>query len=441
VAALDASPTDPASAYAAVDRHRLDDFRPAIYVTHDYGQSWRFSNAGLPPDGYVNVVRQDPKRSGLLYAGTQHGVFVSFDDGRSWQSLQLDLPSTGVNDLVVHGNDLVIATQGRGIWALDDVTPLRHLDTQSVAAEATLFPPAPTWRLSPNQNRDTPLPIDEPRAENPPAGAVIDYLLAREPSGPVTLEFVNSAGEVVRSFRSDEAEPRPPAEEYFSDEWLQPPEALPAHAGHNRFVWNLRQPRPRAIAYEYSIAAVPGADTPALPQGIFVLPGRYEVRLRVAGRTLTQPLQVDTDPRVEIPLDELLAQFEFYRGVTRELERATQAHEEIQELGQRLASFEQQLEARGGPAPLQEAVRGVRKELERARSSPESDIDAIGGVLGSLATDIEGADANATGPQRQLEAEYGKRLAGALEFWEKLRSGPVRELERRAREAGLSEGE
>jgi hypothetical protein len=301
-------------------------------------------------------------------------------------------------------------------------------------------PPAKAFRLSPNQNRDTPLPLDEPRAENPPAGAVIDYLLAREPRGPVTLEFVNSAGEVVRSFRSDEAEARPPAEQYFSDEWIQPPEPLPAHAGHNRFVWNLRHPRPRAIEYEYSIAAVPGADTPALPQGIFVLPGRYEVRLIVDGRTLTQRLQVDADPRVEIPLAQLLEQFEFYRVVTRDLESATKAHEEIQELGKRLASLDQELEARGGPAPLQEAARGLASELERVRSSPGSNIDAIGGVLGSLATDIEGADATATGPQRQLEAEYGKRLEGALQRWEKLRAGPVRELERRLHEAGLSNG-
>jgi photosystem II stability/assembly factor-like uncharacterized protein len=440
VASLDASPTDAATAYAAVDRHRLDDFRPAIYVTHDYGASWRVSSAGLAPDAYVNVVRQDPGRAGLLYAGTQRGVSISFDDGQSWQSLQLDLPSTGVNDLLVHGDDLVIATQGRGIWLLDDMTPLRHLDAETIAAGATLFPPANALRLSPNQNRDTPLPIDEPRAENPPSGAVIDYLLASEPHGPVTLEFVNSKGEVVRTFRSDAVEPAATAEQYFSDEWIQPPEPLPARAGHNRFVWNLRHERPRAISYEYSIAAVPGADTPALPQGIFVLPDRYEVRLSVDGRTLTQPLQVDTDPRVEISVQTLREQLEFYRTVTRKLESATDAHVEIEELAERLARLGQELEASAAPAPLREQARNLSTEVARMRAAPESDIDGIGSTLGTLATDIEASDAAATEPQRQLETECGKRLESAIERWEKLRSGPVQELDRRVREAGLSGG-
>jgi photosystem II stability/assembly factor-like uncharacterized protein len=441
VASIDASPTDAATAYAAVDRHRLDDFRPAIYVTHDFGQTWRLSNAGIPDDWYVNVVRQDPQRAGLLYAGTQHGAFVSFDDGARWQSLQLDLPNTGVNDLVVHESDLVIATEGRGLWVLDDVSPLRRLDAARAIAQPTLFPPARAWRLSPNQNRDTPLPLDEPRAENPPAGAVIDYVLPQPPRGALTLEFVNADGVVVRSFESGAAEPLPPAEQYFSEEWIQRPEPLSARAGHNRFVWNLRQPRPRAISYEYSIAAVPGADTPALPQGIFVLPGRYEVRLKVDGLTLTQPLQVDADPRVEIELAELREQAELYGAVTRSLERATDAHAEVEELGERLASLEKEVGSQAGTESLREAARSVRGEFERLRKSPESDVDSIGGALGSLATDLEAADAKGTVPQRQLGEECGARLEGALKRWEAFRSGPVKELERRVSEAGRSAGE
>jgi hypothetical protein len=341
----------------------------------------------------------------------------------------------------VHGSDLVIATQGRGLWVLDDVSPLRRLDAARAIAQPTLFPPAKALRLSPNQNRDTPLPLDEPRCENPPAGAVIDFVLPQAPRGAVTLEFVNADGVVVRSFESGAAEQLPPAEEYFSEEWVQPPEPLSARAGHNRFVWNLRQPRPRAISYEYSIAAVPGTDLPALPQGIFVLPGRYEVRLKVDGLTLTQPLQIDADPRVQIELAELREQAELYGAVTRALERATDAHVAVEQLDERLDALEHQLGGVRGEPSLLEAERAVRGEYERLRHAPESDVDSIGGALGSLATDLEAADAKGTVPQRQLGEECGTRLEGALKLWDAFRAGPMKELERRVTEAGLSPGE
>ncbi len=212
---IDASATDPGTAYVAADRHRLDEMRPVAFRTHDFGATWVDIARGLPQDEWLGALRQDPKRAGLLYAGTNRGVHVSFDDGESWQSLQLNLPTTGINDLLAHGDDLIVATQGRAIWALDVVEPLRQLAIAEATGgverhRPTLLQLAPAVRLRANQNRDTPLPPEEPRGENPPTGAVIDYLLPVAARGPVVLEIFDAAGDRVRRFASDES-PRPPA--------------------------------------------------------------------------------------------------------------------------------------------------------------------------------------------------------------------------------------
>src|SRR6185503_10537527 len=193
------SASDPATAYAAIDRHRSDDTRPYAFRTHDFGKTWTSIVNGLPEQGSVYVVRQDPVEPRLLYAGNTRGVFASFDDGDHWQSLQLDLPTTGINDLLVKGVDLIAATQGRAIWILDDVTPLRWLAAQASGASAevpALVPPAVAVRWPGNQNRDTPLPPEEPRTPNPPAGAVIDYVLPKAAKA-VMLEVLDAAGKVV----------------------------------------------------------------------------------------------------------------------------------------------------------------------------------------------------------------------------------------------------
>ncbi|HEX3127853.1 MAG TPA: hypothetical protein VH394_11040 [Thermoanaerobaculia bacterium] len=371
LAQIEASPVDPGTAYAAVDRHRMDDDHPYVYVTHDFGKTWRLAVTGLPDGSHVNVVRQDPVRPELLFAGTRTGVHVSFDDGRSWQTLQLDLPTSGVNDLTIHGNDLIAGTEGRAIWVLDDYTPLRHAQGKMV-----LIPPAKAYRLGVNQNRDTPLPLDEPRNPNPPTGAVIDYVLPAGVKGPVVLEFVDPRGQVVRTFRSDETPKRPEANQYFDDDWLQEPEPLPARAGHNRFVWNLRLPRPKAPEYDYSIAAVPGVDTPVIPQGLIAPPGRYEVRLTVDGRAVTQPLEVVMDPRVNVPAADLEAQRAFYQEVSEALDRVAEA-------------------------------------IEKA-DKPDDELGAIAGVLTSLAADVEGVDRAPSAPQREVFETYRKRLDTAL---------------------------
>ncbi len=390
ISQIDASPTDPATAYAAVDRHRLDDPAPYAYRTHDFGATWQPVTSGLPAAGWVSVIRQDPAAPDLLYAGTSRGVFVSFDDGDRWQPLQLDLPTSGVNDLTVHDRDLVAATEGRALWVLDDVTPLRYLArhpeaTAQGAADPYLVPPAPAVRLRVNNNKDTPLPAEEPTTPNPPAGAVLDYYLPTPVSDPVTLDILDAEGRVIRTFRSDEVPERPAAEQYFTDDWLEPLAALPATPGHDRFVWDLRYPRPPAIRYDYSIAAVPDVGSPALPQGAFVLPGRYQVRLTVGETTLTQPLEVRLDPRLDTSGADLEALLDLQRRIGGALGRVRAAYE-----------------ATGKDATTAGA---------QAR---RSELRTISGVLATLETDLESADRAPTEPQETMFEEYRGKLETLL---------------------------
>ena len=327
---------------------------------------------------------------------------------------------------------------------LDDLTPLRHLrDLRDPGRDSALFPPATAYRVAASQNRDTPLPLDEPRAPNPPAGAVIDYELAGAPQGPVTLEIADAQGQVVRRFRSDERPARPPADQYFANEWLQTPAPLPARAGHNRLVWDLRGERPRAADYDFSIAAVPGVDTPTLPQGLFVLPGRYEVRLTAGGRTLTAPLTVALDPRVDAKPADLAAQRDFYAVLAGALAETTAAGEQVQKVADRLQSLDAELAARPAAAALREAAKSAAAQVaafqrRRRGGSSDDNLGAIAGVFAGLATAVEGADRAPTQPQREAFEAYRKRLDAARAHWQALANGPLRDLDRQVRAAGLA---
>jgi photosystem II stability/assembly factor-like uncharacterized protein len=301
IAQLEAGHFDAGTAYAAVNTLRLDELAPHVLVTHDFGKSWRDVGAGLPGGAVVNVVREDPVRRGLLYAGSETTVHVSFDDGAAWQPLRLNLPATSIRDLIVKDADLAVATHGRGFWILDDVTPLRALDAAALARPLFLVPPAPAWRVRFDTNTDTPAPPDEPRADNPPDGAVLDYRLAAD-AHLVTLELVDARGLVVRRFASDAPPATAPRDEGNWPRWWQRPEpALSARAGLHRFVWDLHGETPRAGKTSFPIAAVPGR-TAREPRGPFVLPGRYTVRLTVDGASVSAPLEVRQDPRVTTPL-------------------------------------------------------------------------------------------------------------------------------------------
>jgi photosystem II stability/assembly factor-like uncharacterized protein len=396
IASVDASPHNPATAYIAVDRHRLDDRRPYMYRTHDYGKTWTAIANGIPDQSWVNVVRQDLQNRNLLYAGTRTGMFVSFDDGDHWQPLQMNLPRTGVNDLLVHGNDLIVATQGRAIWSLDDVSPLRNLSNTTPPA---LLPPAVVYRLSRNENRDTPLPPEFPTTPNPPVGAIIDYVLTAASSQPITIEILDSKGEVIRTWHSKDKPVRPEAERYFSDLWIRPIIVPSAHAGHNRFVWNLRYEHPKSPSYTYSIAAVPGQDTPVVPQGMLVLPGAYKVRLSVDGKTYTQPLSVKMDPRSKTKAGDFAAQYAFYKEVTRTLADISPKYEEQQKMNKKFTEISLGKVKEASPDEIEKAKIQV-KELSKFFAA----VDA----LVSLTTDLEEADGPPSAAQRALYAESKK---------------------------------
>ncbi len=314
VSIMDASHFDTNSAYAAVNTLRLDDVKPYVYRTRNGGKSWERVTRGIPDGTIVNVVREDPLRRGLLFAGTEQSVYVSFDDGDSWQSLRLNLPASSVRDLIIKDDDLVIGTHGRGFWILDDITPLRQITADVITrAQTYLFKPTTGWRFRWNKNTDTPWPPDEPTMPNPPDGVPINYLLGPDVTGPVTLEILDPSGgtnRMIRRFSSDDAdEPLvPTANRNIPDHWIRPQMKLSAAPGLHRFVWDLRLPRPAADRFAYPISAIDGY-TPKEPRGALVLPGAYLVRLTVSGRVYAQGLLVKMDPRVKTSVADLTLQF------------------------------------------------------------------------------------------------------------------------------------
>ena len=295
-----ASRFDAGKAYAAVDRHRLEDLHPYLYRTKDFGKTWQRVSSGIPEGSFLNCVREDPKVAGLLYACTEKGVYVSFDDGDDWQPLQLNLPTTSVRDLVVHDDDLVIATFGRSFWVLDDVTPLRQWSAKVASADAWLFEPQTAYRVRPGADQGTPLPLDEPQAENPPTGAVLDYYLKEKQTEAVQLEVLDATGKLVRRFASTDEMPKTnPDELDIPMYWVHDAEPLSAGAGTHRFVWDLR----------YAFAGARRRSRRG-GGGPIAVPGRYTVTLTAAGKTISVPLVVAMDPRVKTSAADLERQFQ-----------------------------------------------------------------------------------------------------------------------------------
>jgi len=294
VGTIEASHFDTATAYAAIDRHRLDDYKAYIYRTNDYGTTWTPIASGIPSGSFVNVVREDPVRRGLLYAGTERGLYLSFDDGALWQTLQLNLPVTSIRDIAIHGDDLVIATHGRSFWVMDDVSPLRQM-AEALNHGAYLFAPAPAYRLRPTNQEGTPLPVEEPQVDNAPVGLYIDYYLADVPRTPVVLDIVSNGGTIVRSWSSAHP-PKPvnPKSISFLPRWLPSHPVPVAEAGAHRLAWDFHENTP---------------DGPLAP------PGSYTVRLTVNGQTYTRAARVMRDPRISATDRDLLAQYELAKQI------------------------------------------------------------------------------------------------------------------------------
>ena len=294
VVMIEASHYDVNEAYAAVERHQLGDYEPHIYRTLDAGKTWTEITKGLPPGVYVQTVKEDPSARGLLFTGTERTVFVSFDDGDNWQSLKLNLPPASMRDIEIHGDDLIVATHGRGFWIIDNMTPLQQLSEITAETNGFLFRPAEALLLAPAGDNGTPMPLDEPLTENPPFGAMIDYYLKSSATGPVKIEILDPAGAVIRTYSSDD-KPTPVNVDALNIPayWVRQPEILSAAAGMHRWVWDLRPtPPPRP-------AGGGGGGGGGFGRGgaAMVLPGTYLVRLTAGGKSYTQPLIVRADPR------------------------------------------------------------------------------------------------------------------------------------------------
>jgi photosystem II stability/assembly factor-like uncharacterized protein len=366
ISMIDASHTDPLVAYAAVNTIRLDDLRPHIYRTRDGGATWVHITTGLPDGATVNTVKEDPKRKGLLFAGSETQVHVSFDDGEHWQSLRVNMPATSIRDVTIKDDDLIAGTHGRGFWILDSIASLRQMKSETLAADAVLFKPATAIRFEWNRNPDTPLPPDEPAGQNPLDGAIIDYYL-KQSSGVVTLDVLDPAGKVVRRYASDDKPTEIRDEGNVPAYWIRPSRILPAGAGLHRFVWDLRYPPPPGAERGFPIAATPG-DTAPEPKGPWVVPGVYTVKLTANGKSTTQPLTVKMDPRVKSGTLALQQQFALAKRVYDALVKTLDARSEAEkngntELAKKLDALAAQLSAiypltqdGSGPPPAQTAA-------------------------------------------------------------------------------------
>ena len=375
VGIIEPSHFDPNTAYAAIDRHRVDDQKPYLLRTRDGGRSWQAIVSGLPQDGgpnSVNVVREDPVQRGLLFAGTERGAFVSFDDGGSWQPLANGLPTTSVRDITIHGNDLVIATHGRGFYVLDDIQPLRALAVNAVDA-TRLYPLAAAVRLNEPGFTGTPMPKDEPLASNPPFGAMIDYSLAGTAPQPVDIAIYDFSGLLVRRFTSsDPVKPIDLSTLPVAPEWVTPAQPPAATPGHHRFVWDLHYPKPGGLKE---------ADRPA---GVWAPPGRYMVELTVGGRHLRQPLDVIADPRVHVTQADFQAQFRLARQIEAARVRVRTMLEQADELKASAAKS-------GRPVSAQLAG-FVGDDAPIGGSNAPTTLKGISGWLDKLADAVDGAD-------------------------------------------------
>ncbi|MFL6335954.1 MAG: WD40/YVTN/BNR-like repeat-containing protein [Pyrinomonadaceae bacterium] len=445
VSIIDAGHFDDQTAYAAVNRFRLDDLRPHVYRTHDGGKTWAEIVKGLPADP-VNVVREDPVRKGLLYAGSERAVYVSFNDGDEWQPLRLNMPATSIRDLVIHRDDIVVGTHGRSFWVLDDLTPLRQIDASVAAADAFLYAPQTAYRVRRNVNTDTPLPPEEPAGQNPPDGAVINYYLKTNSTAPVVLEIFDRGGKLVRRFRSDDQPEYVDEKELpYPTYWVRPPRVLLASAGMQRFVWDLHYPEPRAQRHEYPISAI-YRDTPRHPLGPAVLPGEYTLKLSAAGQTFTRPLRVEMDPRVRVPRAGLEQQFALSAQAAEGMTETFDALASLKKIRAQIAD----LRKRGSAVPpaagdLLTALDKKAAALEagapaaaaRATQTAPPNFDQLHTAFATLYELLQQADAAPTTQAVAAAAELQRRLREALPAWNEFKSKEVESVNVQLRAAGL----
>jgi len=456
VSIIDAGRFDAQTAYAAINTLRLDDMRPHVYRTHDGGKTWTHITNGIPDGAPVNAVREDAKRKGLLFAGTEREIYVSFDDGDHWQSLRLNMPATSMRDLIIKDDDLCVATHGRGFWILDDITPLRQLKAESVAADAFLFAPQEAYRVRWSTNSDTPIPADEPRGENPPDGAIVDYFLKTDVAGPVTLEILDGGGKAIRRYAStDPVEKLDAAATPVPIYWYRPPQVLSGAAGMHRFTWDMHyQSLGAGGRGGLPSSAVPYNTVPS-PNSPWVAPGKYTVRLTVNGKSYTQPIVVKMDPRVKTPAAGISQQSDLskqmYDGVLatqaalRELRAIRTQVKTLQEkagqnpIAQSLADFDKKAAAlEGGGAPGGGQRGGGGGGFGPGAGGGGDTLAGIGGSLTSLMGLMQAADAAPTSQVLTAVGERQKALAALMDRWKILKTQDLAALNAQLKTAGLT---
>jgi photosystem II stability/assembly factor-like uncharacterized protein len=419
-----ASHFDDNSAYASVSRFRLDELTPLIYRTHDGGKTWQKISNGLPDNAPVNAVREDHERKGLLFAATERGVHFSLDDGANWQPLRNNLPATSVRDIVIKDDDLVAGTHGRSFWILTDITPLRQMQSQAVGADSFLFKPQTAIRTRRSKWPDTPLPPEYPAGQNPPDGAIIHYQLKAASSSPVTLEVLDSAGKVLRKFSSaDQADPIT-AFKNVPVYWIRQPKSLSAQAGLHRFVWDLRLPSPDSLEHGFPISAVPH-DTPMEPQGAFVLPGTYTLRLTANGKSQTQTLVVKNDPRLKISLADLQKQHALELQVTQQMHDTYSAAKQAESLIEQIKKARSS--ASGDAAKALDDFNAKVTELASGGNAsggfgadPYRNLDSLNSSLAGLLGSLGSTDAAPTRQQTEVAAEVAQHTHAILQKWSQL---------------------
>ena len=428
IAMIEASHFDAAVAYAAVDRHRLDDRAPYVYRTRDYGKTWQAVAAGIGPDAFVNAVREDTQQRGLLFAGTELGVYVSLDDGDHWQSLQLNLPVTSVRDLTIHGDDLVIATHGRAFWVLDNITPLRQIAASAEADKARLFAPAVAVRVDNDPFLASPFPPEEPMANNPPNGAMVDYFLPAN-AKKVTLEIRDAKGTLVRRYMRGDKKAAAAAPSAIAERWLPKPAVLNAGAGMHRFVWDLRWTA--AGLNEES-----ENDDYEMAGGPKVVPGSYQVRLNVDGATIDEPLQVKMDPRSKATTADLAEQQRLGLEIFLQTQRVRQAQDQIKAAKESLAKFNGKLKDKPQLMEQTQKITAAMNRIESGNDAGTMGLRAAGSGLQSALRVVESGDR--TVPQQALEVYRLADDAAKLRLaeWQKLKSGELPELNRELEKAG-----